>query len=190
MESRLHTDSHLAEEMHLENLGSGSIPGMTANWGGSLAEAAAVCLEHHEHSNGVRMNVDGDYGRAFALYWRKATGQARRTWGDMQEATEHGAYGVAALLIEKLTGLTVLERSFRRTGFDYWIGEEGVPGPLFQKKARLEVSGILQGSEADIKKRCRMKVKQINRYRDKPKGFVVVVEFGSPRSRVLKEWKT
>jgi hypothetical protein len=49
----------------------------------------------------------------------------------------------AILLMRALTGYTVIERSRKGTGFDWWLGTED---NLFQGKVRLEVSGILRGT--------------------------------------------
>jgi hypothetical protein len=47
------------------------------------------------------------------------------------------------MLIRQLTQFTVIERSRKGTGFDYWLGSEDEAGELpFQNKVRLEVSGI------------------------------------------------
>jgi hypothetical protein len=35
-----------------------------------------------------------------------------------------GAVGVAVLLSKQLTGFTVIQRSRKGTGFDYWLGDE------------------------------------------------------------------
>ncbi|MEC4819430.1 MAG: hypothetical protein SAK29_40100 [Scytonema sp. PMC 1069.18] len=73
----------------------------------------------------------------------------RRFNADTEVATEYGAYGIAALLMPYLTGLTVIERSIKgkSLGFDFWLGSIDDPNTLFQRKARLEVSGIRKGSQ-------------------------------------------
>ena len=54
------------------------------------------------------------------------------------------AVGVAILLAKSELGYSVMERSRKGTGFDYWIGDETeLP---FDRKARLEISGIRKGS--------------------------------------------
>jgi len=65
---------------------------------------------------------------------------------------------IAILLALKLTDYTIVEKSARKNGFDYWLGKKD--DILFQKKARLEISGIFNGSEKDINKRYNVKVKQ------------------------------
>ena len=73
--------------------------------------------------------------------------QARRTWNDTDEAAEHGAYGVAALLVDKLTDYTVWERAKKGKGYDFWLRRKGDQGGvLLQGAARMEVSVIGPGS--------------------------------------------
>jgi hypothetical protein len=70
------------------------------------------------------------------------------------------------------------------TGFDWWLGNDD---DLFQAKARLEVSGILKGTTKQISSRISSKKSQ-TRQSDALglAAFVVVVEFGTPRSRVVQ----
>ena len=108
----------------------------------------------------------------------------RHFWNDLEEATQQGAYAVAILLIRALTGYTVIERSRKGTGFDWWLGTED---NLFQGKARLEVSGILRGTMRRINSRIKARMDQ-TRQSDKLAltAYVVVVEFGTPRAKVVQ----
>ncbi len=152
-----------------------------------MAEAAQVCLEDQAHATGTLMGVDGDYRGAFSLVWDDVTGQMRRCYADERPATEHGAYGIAILLILQTAGLTVVERARRGTGYDFWLGPENGPEPLFQRKARLEVSGIRKGLDRELDSRVKEKLKQTEKSSDLIPGFVVVVEFGRPKSRVVSK---
>ena len=97
------------------------MPGISPPYGQSMAEAAAVCLHDQGHRPGVEMPVTGSYQSRFRVIWGEVTEQMVRSWADPEFATEQGAYGLAALLIEALSDLTVLERSRKGTGFDYWL---------------------------------------------------------------------
>jgi len=68
-------------------------------------------------------------------------------------------------------------------GFDYWLGERG--DPLFQKKARLEVSGILSGKRSDIRARIKQKREQTTAsdHLSLP-AYIIVVEFSTPTAQV------
>jgi hypothetical protein len=104
-------------------------------------------------------------------------------YADLGEATERGAYGIAILLVMHLAGFKVVQRSVKGTGFDYWLGfADALP---FQDKARLEVSGILNGNEGVISSRLRIKIEQTRKSdRLNIPAYVVIVEFGNPLSRV------
>jgi hypothetical protein len=123
----------------------------------------------------------------FSLLWDPPSEQAKRCWADLEEATEYGAYGIAIVLVHELTQLTVVERSRKKTGFDYWLGDRDDPAPLFQDKTRLEVSGILRGENTVVLAREKLKIAQVKRYEStetrRLPAIVIVVEFGTPRSR-------
>ncbi|QDU42270.1 hypothetical protein Mal52_07260 [Symmachiella dynata] len=163
----------------------GKIPGLTDSLGQMHAEAAAVCLEHNEHAQGVSLLVKGD-SQIFPLSWPKVTHQMLRAYADLQDATEMGACGIAILLIMEMTDLTVVERSWKGTGFDYWLGRsdehDGLP---FQNRARLEVSGLLDGSDSRLTSRVRQKLEQ-TKISDSTRlpAFVIVVDFGPPKAQL------
>lgn len=171
-------------DLILESLANG-FPAISDVGGLNLAQAGAVCLDQHGHPKGVEMKVGGDFAETFNLYWPDVTDQMRRFWNDTEVAVEHGAYGIAFLLIRRLTPFTVIERSRKGTGFDYWLGNEG--DFLFQKKARLEVSGIGKGSSQHIVRRVNIKLKQTARSDGTLPAYVIVVEFSAPTSQVVKK---
>lgn len=176
-------------ELKLTDLRSGA-PGITPAFGEGLAEAASVCLEDRKHSSPTTMRISGEIRGPAILEWQAASDQIRRCWNDDEEATEHGAYGIASLLLPRISGLEVVERSKKGTGFDYWLGSSTESGPLFQNRARLEVSGIRIGTEATVAGRVRKKLKQTERSDADLSAVVVVVEFGEPQSRVAKRCPT
>lgn len=161
--------------------------GITSVYGASLAEAAVVCLDEQNHQSGVHLQVDGDYNHKFPLIWsHQVSSLMRRTWYDRDFTTEQGAYGIAILLIINITNLAVAARSWRGTGFDFWLGPIGNNDILFQKKSRLEVSGIRRGDESNINARVKEKIKQTGRSNNSLPAYVVVVEFSRPLSRVKR----
>jgi hypothetical protein len=171
--------------LRLPTLRNGT-PGITPDYGGCLCEAASVCLEHNEHVSGVTMSLTGAVAGTVRLDWDEVSDQARRCWADLPYAAEHGAYGLAVLLIEALTTYTVVERSWKRTGFDFWLGPKDDPTPLFQNKARLEVSGILLGEESDIRGRIKEKLRQLSKGGVRLPGYAVVTEFSRPETRTAR----
>jgi hypothetical protein len=173
--------------LHLQALSSGDFGNLTAFCGGFLAESAAVCFEDRTHKPGVSLTVRGISDKVFSIRWAAVTEVHRRCYNDLQDATEDAAYGIAILLMRELTGKKIVERSpkGKGKGFDYWIGESDDDDLIFNNKARLEVSGILDGDDREIASRVRTKVKQVevsDRY-----GFpayIAVIEFGQPKARI------
>ena len=184
-EGRMGTSSSQPDVLDLNNLRLG-MPGIEPARGASFAHAASVCLEER-HRSGVLMLVDGDFSGSFALSWDPIDDQIRRSWADLEDATEKGAYGIAALLVVQLTDFTVVARARKGRGFDYWLGPKNAEPFLFQNTSRLEVSGIRDGDEYELNRRVRMKIVQVKPDSRKLPSFVVVVEFGRPRTRMVKK---
>ena len=76
-----------------------------------FAEAAAVCLDHHGHPQAVLLAVEGDWEEKFKLSWPDVDQQMRDSRKDMEYTVESGAYCLAMMVIEKLTGLQVVKQS-------------------------------------------------------------------------------
>lgn len=173
--------------LDLTRLASGNIPAITPALGSMLAEAAGVCLESQDHSvcNTV-LYVSGTVSKSCSLRWIPITPQARRAYQNETRTTEHGAEGIAVLLADRELELTVIEASWIGTGFDYWLGEEN--DETFQRKGRLEVSGIRQGNDSDLNARVQQKLTQTSRSDclGLP-AYVIVVEFGQPTARVVEK---
>jgi len=91
---------------------------------------------------------------------------------------------MATLLVEQHLGVTVVERSVKGTGFDYYVGKSDASGDdLFQNVKRLEVSSIIQ--TGNIKGRVKKKLAQTRRSDNTGlPAVVVVVEYGPPRAEV------
>ena len=162
-------------------------PGLTPTAGRHLAEAAAVCLSSQGHQPGTVLMVRGLIEQAPEIIWPEVTPQMARTYNDLQEATEDGACAVAILLMRTFTRLTVILRSRKGTGIDYWLGapiagktEEPV---VFQNTARLEVSGILRGTQQQMAARMRQKRAQVQRSDGtRLPAYTVIVEFSGPHA--------
>jgi hypothetical protein len=165
--------------MSLAALATG-MPGLTPASGQTLAEAAAVCLESHRHQTGVRLPRAGMMREDLHVEWQPVDEQNRRCYADMQEATERGACGIAILVVKEATGLVVVERSKKGTGFDYWLSDKDHDGLPFVGASRLEVSGILNGTATQIDARVKQKKEQMKPTDHVAPGFVAVVEFGTP----------
>ena len=122
------------------------MPALTTAAGERLAEAASVCLEERGHPLACELIVTGAHVEAFRLERLAVSDLLHRTYDDPDEATEEGACGVAILLAREITGLSVVRRARRGTGFDYYLGTDAA----LDFQARLEVSGIRRGNEAQV----------------------------------------
>lgn len=174
--------------LDLNELGNGRIPAITPALGAMLAEAGGFCLESQGHAPGVLLLVKGYSTNRYPLQWPAITAQAHRSWNDPEYATEHGAVGIAILLIRRETAYSVIESSRKGTGFDYWLGDEA--DMTFQQKARLEISGIRQGSDSQIASRVRQKLNQTDQsdsFRSGLPAYAIVVEFGRPVAEVREK---
>jgi hypothetical protein len=157
-------------------------PALTPAAGLQLAEAAAVCLEERGHANEVVLSLCGKWTQQYQVVRPDVTSQMRRCYNDPEEATEWGACGLALLLMRDLSGFSVVERSRRGTGFDYWLGD--LDESAFQQKVKLEVSGIRRGNMQAIAARIGQKRRQTERATGTEATYLAVVEFGQPTARV------
>lgn len=162
-------------------------PGITEIIGAYMAEAVAVCLDSENHSNNVCLAVQGSFEGQYSLRYGQVTDRMRRGHNDPEVATENGAYGISILLVDHNTDLTVIERSRKGTGFDYWLGLRSSPGPYFQQKARLEVSGIRHGTDGAVDSRVKTKLEQTRRSDGRLPAYVAVIEFGAPKAKVVEK---
>lgn len=173
------------ETLDIGSLSKDFRPGITEIIGAYMAEAIAVCLDSESHKLEALLTLRGSAERKFALYFGPVTDRMRSGHNDREVATENGAYGISILLIDFITDLTVIERSRKGTGFDYWLGLKESGGPYFQRKARLEVSGIRRGTDGAVDARVKTKLLQTRRSDGALPAYISVVEFGAPKAKVV-----
>jgi hypothetical protein len=174
------------DSLLLHSLAEGRV-GITPPWGASIAEAAIVCFEDQNHAPGAMLIVSGHAEKSYSVLWEDGNDQIRRCWNDAQVTTEHGAYAVAVLIAESITGLTVTERSDKGTHIDFWLGVEDENMPPFVNQARLEVSGIRCGDRGAIARRMKEKLARLEGSSNPLSPYVIVVEFGTPTSEVQQK---
>ncbi len=185
------TDSSPISTLHLNDLcqTKPERPGWSLTFGATCAEATAVCLDDQGHPESVALQIDGIQSCTIELQWNAIDDTIRRFNADQEVATEYGTYGIAALIMPRLSNLTIIERSVKGKGFgfDFWLGSIDDSDTLFQRKARLEVSGICQGSETLLQSRVNMKLRQISPSDTVAPGYIAVVEFGTPKARIVEK---
>jgi len=170
-------------QLRLDDLTQG-MPGLTQHEGGSLAEAASVCLEEQNHAHEASLRCIGSIRATYTLYRLDVTQQMRNTYNDYDNTTERGACAIAILVITRVADSLVLHRSDKGTGIDYWLGP--TDDLLFQSALRLEVSGIRNGDNNQVNARVRQKLKRLRKYNSSLPAYITVVEFSKPLIKVLK----
>jgi len=179
------------EVINISELNKG-LPTITSAYGQTLAEAAAFCLNKNSHQSSKCIlnciKTSKNDIESYQLFWDDLDPRVESTYSDLEEATEYGAMGIAILLSVKLIKFSTVERSMKGTGVDYWIGEKN--GDMFQKKARLEISGIFKGNDSQFKSRLKQKFKQTGVSDSLGYDcFVSIVEFSMPKASFLSKEK-
>ena len=145
----------------LSDLFETQFEGVTTAIGTNLAEAAAFCLSKSGHLQGVYLKVTGVNPSSYQVTWPELPDNVSVARGDLKEATEEGASGIAILLARVHLGLEVIYRSHQGTGFDYVMRKIG--SDTEAPEARLEVSGIMKGNRSQIQGRIAEKSRQVKR---------------------------
>lgn len=167
--------------MNLEVLEDGITTGLSVRNGAFLAEAASICLNHHNHGIQINFVVEGYIEEKYALTRLQVTEFSLSSFADLEEAVQFGAMGIAVALINQQTGW-IAKRSWKGTGFDYWFGFKDESYP-FQDKLRVEVSGDLKGTDSEMNTRLLNKLSQTKKSDDlNIPAYAVIVEFSNPKS--------
>lgn len=174
----------MTDKLNIEEICIG-LPGITPVLGAHMHEGCVVCLNKSNHSSGVNLQLRGDQTASIKLEWNTPyTDQMDRGWQDQEVATEHGAVCISALLALNLTEYTIVSRSRKGTGIDYWLGKKD--NILFQNAARLEVSGIFNGQDK-VEARVAQKKKRIDASPNALPAYVSIVEFSEPSATFVKK---
>ncbi len=175
------------ETLNIKDLTTG-LPGVTPTLGAGMYEGCLVSLTRNGHSSPIQsvMNINGNEVTYDITWSDHCTSQMDRSWQDQEVATEQGAICISILLALKNTDYTIIERSRKGTGIDYWLGKKDET--LFQRAGRLEVSGIFQGSAKDVANRVEKKKKQSEQSDNTSLPvYISVVEFSSPTATFLQK---
>ncbi len=152
----------------------------------AFGASASRCLRENRRRGPITLRLEHD-GTTSSLSVRthNITSALLATYNDLQDATEHGAYGIALLSAARVLGATVAGRSFKGTGFDFHLQPPGAgatsdPDDIFADKWALEVSGILKGDASKVAARLRDKRAQVADAAQLTTTLVAVVEFSEP----------
>ena len=153
-------------------------------------EAAAVCLADQGHGPIVHLRLTGEFQHTVELALPSVDESMRRTHADLPRAVERGACAIAALVCERQQGLFVAEHSCqmarRGGGFHNWLAPADDDQLLFQSRSRLEVSGILTGSETQVRRRIQEELERLAKFESVAPTWVMVVEFSRPVAQTVR----
>jgi len=162
--------------------------GLSAVYGSFLAEGAAYCLFKNQHTSPCGLVLTVEEPVMAKLTWKEVGAELDSTWADLKEAAEYGAYAIAIVVCLQIANSARVERCAQAgTGIDIWVTDNADDRGIFQRSARLEVSGILRDDEHSITARLKQKLTQTKRSdHTKLPAYVAVVELGSPEIRMSK----
>lgn len=164
------------------------LPGIHKDSCAHYYSACMTTLHRSGHKDGVVMQLDGDRKGNISLHWDDYYDESiDRTWKEINYCTDHAAVCVSCMLAINETEYTIIERSCKGDGFDYWLGKKG--DGLFGHAARLEISGILQESTTNtVEKRLKIKIKQTEQSDEsRLPAYISIVEFGKPKAIFKKK---
>lgn len=138
--------------------------GLTDSVCHSFAEAASVCLSrHHSPPKDLRV-LNGGRPTSREVNWNPPDDRTKRTWNNLDDTTEYGAYGICIAVVEVELSLNVVGRADTRTGADWYLGSKHEEdNDDLEATYRLEVSGIDRGNQRDLTRRLNQKIVQIHR---------------------------
>lgn len=145
-------------------------------------EAAVVCFDCQGQPTKCHLQVDGDFKEIFCVSRPSATPAMKASHNDDFKAAEHGAEGIAFLLMLRLTPFRVVQQSKRGSANDWWLAPRG---KLFQDAARLECSGIGTGPPSELASRTKEKVDRVRRKNPTRPTYVCVTDFKHARAKVV-----
>lgn len=159
--------------------------GLSSRQGLHAAEAAGVCIYTLYECFSMEATCSGLISKTGKVYAAEVNDNTLNAWSDMQETVEFGATAVAITMIN-LMGYEVAARSRKSTGFDYYIRPTGKNADFAQDTVKLEVSGILRGNMADLDRRIKQKITQMNKYSESIPGFAIVTCFEIGQVKIEK----
>lgn len=172
--------------LNLDKL-KGGLPDVSPAFGTLFAEAAAVCLTLVGYRSGVTLTVQGAFQATYIVEWTQEIGSLEKTsWGDLKEAVEYGATALAMLLMMELTQFDSFKREDQLEGIDFELSQHKKQTPKDQN-AKLEISGILKETpDNTVHIRVNMKERKIKKRGNlNLQVYVVVVEFGTPKAKII-----
>jgi hypothetical protein len=146
---------------------------------------ASFCFRRKRPRGPIELSIVTENGpRAILVGVYPITKAIRATLGDDDDAVEHGAYAVALLTAARELGMRFDRRSFKGTGFDFYVTPPGRPRPhpddIFGDIWGFEVTGLMEADRGAIKSRLKRKRLQVSPATKIHPVLIAVVEFSVP----------
>lgn len=174
--------------LNLESLNQ-NIPTITEGLAVFYKENCMICLENQGHSTGVLIGIQyGNEIARFEIIWDgTVTQRMRNAYGDLRRATDNAACAFALMIVRELTDFTGVQQSAIGSTIDYYLVPNNREDTLiFNRAARLEVSGILcETATNTVENRMREKQRRLQP-EDGFEDYIVVVAFSAPRAKMVK----
>lgn len=159
------------------------LPGMHKDLCSHYYSACMTTLHRSGHKDGVYMHVEGDKQCDIPVHWEDYFDECiDRSWKEINYCTDHAAVCISCVLAISETDYTIIERSCKAEGVDYWLGHKD--DQLFSRAARLEISGILKESQyntAEIRLKTKYKQTEQSDSSCLP-VYISIIEFSKPRA--------
>ncbi len=162
------------------------VPALTSSFAGLMQEAVVMCMSEYQHLSGVSCDVRDlkEVLTRTQIVWAiELTDNIVRAFGSATAAAELAGEGIAILAILTMTSYTIIERSIKGTGVDFWLGDEAnTTEDVIQREARMEVKGRTRIEfDKDIRSAVRKGVRQTERSAaSKLPACVILTEFSRP----------
>lgn len=166
--------------------------GIPSSAGSFYYPAMLTCLTGNGHHSGCILNLSGDWEEKLKLCWTgKLDEKTLSFWKNKHLATEYGAIGIAAFIINEFTDFEFLEIMEIGEGADFFLCKKSNSKKIsFQQvpTAKLEVSGIWNEKLGNtLNMRINIKKRQVEKGTLGFPIYIIVVEFGQLKAKFIEK---
>ncbi|MCL4266627.1 MAG: hypothetical protein KJ069_25760 [Anaerolineae bacterium] len=175
----------ITAEINLNNLAD-IVQGMSPGKALFQIECCVWCMLETNKRNGEILRVlDNSLREFYSVVWDETALDMEKINNSIHddEGIEYGAEAIALILAILKTEFDAVKRSKKGKGYDYRLVRRD--SLLFQQSARLEISGILRGSNRRVTAREREKLDQVSQYVESTSACVIVIEFSGFLAKVI-----
>jgi hypothetical protein len=148
-----------------------------------------VSMQYQNHKPGIKLPLKGFSESDLELKWTVL--ENTRGWGDIDYATEFGAYGMAFVIVELMANYVVFDSAPKGKGFDFWLIHKSQLDKLDEiddldflsnkelKIVRMEVSGTQNKKLATSRRKDKLAQTRKSDHLGLP-ACIVITDFESP----------